>query len=106
MSTTLPVNILLSKDLILFNSSLNDSVVKGATQWWREGGIPTIMWHWGAPGIGEGYPNSKKEIDINKCFEKGTVEYNSFWTEIKVKADLWRDCKKQIFLSFGVLFMN
>ena len=22
-----------------------------AIQWWRAGGIPTIMWHWGAPTI-------------------------------------------------------
>ena len=80
--------------MILFISAQNDSVVKGAIQWWNEGGIPTIMWHWGAPGIGEGYPNSKKEIDISKCFEKGTLEYDSFWTEIKMKADLLERLQK------------
>jgi hypothetical protein len=42
----------------------------------------------GAPGIGEGYENSKKEIDIDKCFQKGTVEFDSFWTELRTKADL------------------
>ena len=76
------------KGFDFIQSSLNDSVVKGAIEWWKEGGIPTIMWHWGAPGIGEGYPNSKKEIDIARCFQKGTVEYDSFWTELKTKADL------------------
>jgi len=82
------------KGFDFIHSAENDSVVRGAIQWWREGGIPTIMWHWGAPGIGEGYPNSKKEIDISKCFEKGTLEYDSFWTEIKLKADLLERLQK------------
>jgi hypothetical protein len=82
------------KGFDFIQSSLNDSVVRGAIQWWKEGGIPTIMWHWGAPGIGEGYPNSKKEIDITKCFQKGTGEYDSFWTELKTKADLLERLQK------------
>ena len=76
------------KGFDFIQASLNDSVVKGAIEWWKAGGIPTIMWHMGAPGIGEGYENSKKEIDIDKCFEKGTPEYDSFRTELKTKADL------------------
>jgi hypothetical protein len=83
------------KGFDFIQSAQNDSVVHGAIKWWKEGGIPTIMWHWGAPGIGEGYPNSKKEIDIDKCFEKGTVEYDSFWTEIKLKADLLERLQKE-----------
>jgi Glycosyl hydrolase family 26 len=82
------------KGFDFIQASLNDSVVKGAIQWWRDGGIPTIMWHWGAPGIGEGYPNSKKEIDVTKCFQKGTAEYDSFWTELKTKADLLERLQK------------
>ncbi len=73
---------------------LNDSVIKGAIEWWKAGGIPTIMWHMGAPGIGEGYENSKKEIDIDRCFQKGTIEYDSFWTELKGKADLLERLQK------------
>lgn len=65
----------------------NNTETQHAIEWWRKGGIPTIMWHWGAPGIGYGYENTKKEIDINKCFEKGTVEYNAMWAELKSKAD-------------------
>ena len=76
------------KGFDFIQASLNDSVVKGTIEWWKAGGIPTIMWHMGAPGIGEGYENSKKEIDIDKCFEKGTPEYDSFRTELKTKADL------------------
>ena len=66
----------------------NENEVKYAIEWWKAGGIPTIMWHWGAPGIGEGYENSKKPIDIDKCFQEGTTEYKSFWLELKNKADL------------------
>jgi len=68
-------------------SAQSDSEVIRSIAWWKRGGIPTIMWHWGAPGIGEGYQNSLKEIDINKCFEKGTPEYIDFWTQLKMKAD-------------------
>jgi len=57
-------------------------------EWWKSGGIPTIMWHWGAPAVGEGYENSKKPIEIDRCFEEGTSEYTAFWKELKAKADL------------------
>ncbi|HYF70499.1 MAG TPA: glycosyl hydrolase [Ohtaekwangia sp.] len=66
----------------------NAAEVRHAIDWWNSGGIPTIMWHWGAPGIGEGYENSKKEIDIDKCFIEGTKEHKAFWEELKTKADL------------------
>jgi len=66
----------------------NEKEVQYAIDWWKSGGIPTIMWHWGAPGIGEGYVNSKKAIDIDKCFQEGTPENTAFWAELKVKADL------------------
>ncbi|MCF8225491.1 MAG: hypothetical protein K9J30_06405 [Bacteroidales bacterium] len=65
----------------------NSDEVWKAIQYWKAGGIPTIMWHWGAPGVGEGYENSKVGIDINKCFEEGTVEYNDMWSELEKKAD-------------------
>jgi hypothetical protein len=66
----------------------NEAEVKNAIEWWRSGGIPTIMWHWGGPGIGEGYENSKMKVDIDKCFIEGTKEHTAFWSELKVKADL------------------
>ncbi|MDA3817040.1 MAG: glycosyl hydrolase [Prolixibacteraceae bacterium] len=65
----------------------NNAETQRAIDWWKAGGIPTIMWHWGAPGIGEGYENSKKRIDINQCFIEGTPEYISMWSELKIKAD-------------------
>lgn len=69
------------------DSTENNTEVQHAIEWWRKGGIPTIMWHWGAPGIGDGYENSKKPIDIDNCFIKGTKEYTAFWYELKQKAD-------------------
>lgn len=66
----------------------NEVEVRNAIEWWNSGGIPTIMWHWGAPGVGEGYENSKEKIDIDKCFIEGTQEHTDFWAELKAKADL------------------
>lgn len=76
------------------DSSKNSDEIKFAKKWWKNGGIPTMMWHWGAPGIGSGYENSKKAIDIDKCFEKGTPEYIAFWKELKEKAKLLKKLKR------------
>src|SRR5438045_1479409 len=32
-----------------------------AVAWSRAGGIVTLCWHWGAPDVGTGYENSKKD---------------------------------------------
>jgi beta-glucosidase len=58
-----------------------------AAEWWKAGGIPTIMWHWGAPSIGEGYENSKKAINIDSCFIPGTKQYIAMWSDLKRIAD-------------------
>ncbi|MBE9583687.1 mannan endo-1,4-beta-mannosidase A and B [Mucilaginibacter sp. JRF] len=76
------------------DSTENVNEVDHAINWWRKGGIPTIMWHWGAPTMGQGYDNSKKEIDINKCFEKGTPENIAFWAELSQKACLLKQLQK------------
>ena len=70
------------------NEKDNDNEVTHAIEWWKGGGIPTIMWHMGAPGIGQGYENSKKAIDIDRIWQKGTQENEAFWKELKEKADL------------------
>jgi beta-mannanase len=66
----------------------NDAEVQHAIDWWKAGGIPTIMWHWGAPSVGEGYENSKKPVSIDSIFIKGTPQNISFWASMKNKADL------------------
>jgi hypothetical protein len=73
----------------------NQKEVDRAIDWWKTGGIPTIMWHMGAPSIGDGYENSKKAIDIDKVFEAGTQEHNVFFEELKIKGDLLEQLKKQ-----------
>jgi beta-mannanase len=82
------------KGLDFIEDRLNDTVTKEAIDWWKSGGIVTIMWHMGAPGIGEGYENSKKEIDIDKCFQEGTIEYKVFWDELRKKGDLLERLKR------------
>ncbi|MFP4016166.1 MAG: glycosyl hydrolase [Halanaerobiales bacterium] len=52
----------------------NPNVIKRAIEWWEKGGIPTIMWHWGAPTVGEGYEASKGRIDIESALTPGTDE--------------------------------
>lgn len=70
------------------HQSANSLEIKRAREYWEAGGIPTIMWHWGAPGVGEGYEASKATIVIDSCFTIGTPEYYDFWDELETKADL------------------
>jgi len=72
----------------------NAGEVQKAIDWWKAGGIPTIMWHWGAPSIGEGYEPSKKPIDIDNCFVEGTPENIAFWAELKAKGDWLQQLKE------------
>jgi hypothetical protein len=58
-----------------------------AIDWWKAGGIPTVMWHWGAPSRGEGYEQSKMTIDIDRCFQPGTTENLAMWNDLKRIAD-------------------
>ncbi|MEO5564439.1 MAG: glycosyl hydrolase [Chitinophagaceae bacterium] len=76
------------------NNRDNDAEVQFAIDWWKGGGIPTIMWHWGAPGIGEGYENSKKPVSIDSIFIEGTVQNRSFWKELETKANLLEKINK------------
>ncbi|HYO22751.1 MAG TPA: glycosyl hydrolase, partial [Flavisolibacter sp.] len=69
------------------NSRDNEAEIRHAIEWWKAGGIPTIMWHWGAPSVGEGYENSKKPVSIDSIFIEGTPQNISFWKELKEKAD-------------------
>ncbi len=67
----------------------NKGVVKRTINWWDNGngGIPTIMWHWGNPMLGEGYENSKKKIDINKILTKGSKEHKKMISDLDRIAD-------------------
>lgn len=71
----------------LINESSNNREINEALNWWKAGGIPTIMWHWGAPTVGEGYEASKGTIDVNKCFQAGTAENREMMLDLKRIAD-------------------
>jgi hypothetical protein len=72
-------------DLIF--SKRNDRLMNETIGWWAKGVIPTIMWHWGAPTLGEGYEQSKGKIEVNQCFESGTPENVAMWADLKRVAD-------------------
>jgi len=80
----------------LITESVNKTEVQQAINWWKAGGITTIMWHWGAPTVGEGYENSKGTIDVAKCFQEGSRENLAMWADLKRIADhltVLRDAK-------------
>lgn len=80
----------------LINESSNTREINEAMKWWQAGGIPTIMWHWGAPTVGEGYDASKGTIDVNKCFVAGSNENKKMMADLKRIADhltVLRDAK-------------
>ena len=66
----------------LIHEGRNAREVELMIDWYKRGGIPTLMWHWGAPGKGEGYEQSKMTIDVARCFEEGTIEYKAMWDDL------------------------
>ncbi|WP_333572350.1 glycosyl hydrolase [Sphingomonas sp.] len=59
-----------------------------ATAWHRSGGIATICWHWGAPDIGTGYENSKKDFDVAKALTPGTAQNRAMMAQMAHTAEL------------------
>lgn len=51
-----------------------DGVHDRALAWSRAGGIVALCWHWGAPDIGTGYENSKKDFDVTAALKPGTPQ--------------------------------
>ena len=83
----------------LIHERSNAREVELLIEWYRKGGIPTLMWHWGAPTKGEGYEQSKMQIDIKQCFVEGTPENIAMWADLK-RVAVWlkqlRDAKVPI----------
>jgi endoglucanase len=71
----------------LIHERSNADEISRLIDWWNKGGIPTLMWHWGAPSKGEGYRQSQMEIDIDRCFQEGTEEHAAMWEDLKRIAD-------------------
>lgn len=66
----------------------NDAVNDRATDWARTGGIATICWHWGAPDVGTGYENSKKDFDLVAALKPGTPQNAAMMRDITEVARL------------------
>lgn len=49
-----------------------ENVNTRALAWWKEGGIVSICWHWGAPGNGPGFKSSQSTIDVEEALRPGT----------------------------------
>ncbi|WP_267393653.1 glycosyl hydrolase [Sphingomonas sp. GC_Shp_1] len=45
-----------------------------ATAWHATGGVVTLCWHWGAPDVGTGYDNAKKDFDVARALIPGTAQ--------------------------------
>jgi mannan endo-1,4-beta-mannosidase len=59
-----------------------------ALQWHRSGGIVSICWHWGAPTVGTGYENSKRDFNVSAALRKGSPENQAMMAQMAHVADL------------------
>lgn len=66
----------------------NPAVNDRATAWARSGGIVTLCWHWGAPDIGTGYENSKKDFDVDAALRPGTPQHTAMLRDMDEIAGL------------------
>ncbi|KQV64164.1 mannan endo-1,4-beta-mannosidase A and B [Caulobacter sp. Root343] len=66
------------------NTAVNDR----ATAWSRSGGVVTLCWHWGAPDIGPGYENAKKDFDLVAALQSGTPQNRAMTRDLTQVADL------------------
>lgn len=62
------------------------SATTRAINWWNDGGIPSICWHWGAPPDGVGYESSKGQIDMTEALTEGTDLYNAMIASMDTAA--------------------
>lgn len=61
----------------------NIDVNARATEWHRSGGIASICWHWGAPDVGTGYENSKKDFDVARALSPGTPQNRAMMAQMQ-----------------------
>lgn len=66
----------------------NLAVNERASAWHRSGGIVTLCWHWGAPDIGTGYENSKKDFDLPAALRPGTPQNQALNRDLAAIGDL------------------
>jgi hypothetical protein len=64
------------------------AVNERATAWHHSGGIVTLCWHWGAPDVGTGYENSKRDFDVARALTPGTPQNVAMGRQMAHVADL------------------
>ncbi|MEP9400343.1 glycosyl hydrolase [Sphingomonas silueang] len=73
----------------------NANVNRRAAAWIASGGIATICWHWGAPDIGTGYENSKKDFDVAAALTPGTPQHRAMHAQMAETGDLLQALRDQ-----------
>jgi mannan endo-1,4-beta-mannosidase len=63
-----------------------DGLHRRALAWHRAGGIVTLCWHWGAPDIGPGYENSKRDFDVGHALLPGTPQHAAMIAQMDAVA--------------------
>lgn len=66
----------------------NAGVNARAIDWHRSGGMASICWHWGAPDIGTGYENSKKDFDVEQALTPDTPQNQAMMAQMTEVAGL------------------
>ncbi len=80
-STTGKYEAIIGIDLI--NENQNNGEVTKAIDYWKAGGLVTVMWHWGAPTVGEGYDASKSTVsNFNNLFVEGSNENKEMMSDL------------------------
>jgi hypothetical protein len=63
-----------------------DALHERALAWRRAGGIVTLCWHWGAPDVGTGYENSKRDFDVARALVPGTPQHAAMIAQMDAVA--------------------
>lgn len=63
-----------------------DGVFRRACDWHRSGGLVTLCWHWGAPDIGTGYENAKRDFDVVAALSPGTPQNRAMLDQMDAVA--------------------
>ncbi|WP_165832340.1 glycosyl hydrolase [Caulobacter radicis] len=66
----------------------NSAVNARAIAWSRAGGVVSVCWHWGAPDLGPGYDNAKKDFDLEAALRPGTPQHGVMMRDIDEVARL------------------
>lgn len=65
-----------------------ENVALDAIDYWREGGLVTLCWHWGAPMMEtNSYDGTKQAFDIERALTEDSVEHEAMMKDIEITAE-------------------